>query len=126
MSRRSTLLPAALGALTNQSARKPEQPYTIPKQFVQTAIDPLADKMVNSTELNPDFTGLARSIICVNNQGFNNFQICTLYIEKGVVVKIEKSDMWANFETIAMMDLINHYSMIHLNGVFEHGKALQK
>jgi len=115
---------AALGALTGgqqtqEYQKGPETPF-------QNPFDIIADKMKNSTEYDPEFTGIARSVICIHNQGFNNFQICTLYIEKGKVVKMDKSDMWASFECFAFLEMISKRSCDNLNNNFKDGMAFQK
>lgn len=114
---------AALGALTNQDRPIDKPVETIPEIF---KIEPLTDKMKNSTELDPEFTGLARSVVCYKNQGYSNFRIHTLYIEKGKVVKMDISDPWANFETAAILENVSHISMIHLNNTYIDGKAFDK
>jgi hypothetical protein len=100
-------------------AKKPEIKDTKPKE----SIDPIfAHKMRNSIETNPEFTGIARTVVCLNNQGFNNFQILTLTIEKGKVTQLTRSDPWANFETIAILDHVCHLATLHLNDHFEDKK----
>jgi hypothetical protein len=73
-----------------------------------------------------DFTGVTRSVECFNNQGFRNFRIITLYLERGRVVKQEFSDPYASFEAVARMEMTNERSILHLNDHWEAGKALCK
>lgn len=110
---------AALGALTNQN----QSNSGTPEQTIQNPLAAISNKMKNSEVLEPEFTGIARSVICRDNQGFKNFQIATLYIEKGKVVKMDLSDMWANFETAAILEHVSHVSMININNHWEDGKA---
>lgn len=72
------------------------------------------------------FTGIARSVICFENQGNRNFKILSLYIKDGVVTDIEQSDPYANFELIAKLEIQNHVSVLNLNDRWEDGKALLK
>jgi hypothetical protein len=73
-----------------------------------------------------DFSGVARTVECFNNQGHNNFRILTLYIEKGKIVKIDVSDPYANWEAGQKLDHWNNLSLINLNNNWKHGKALCK
>lgn len=116
---------AAMSALTNKEGRAQEE-YPEPKPMDTFKIDPLSDKMKNHTLEHPNFTGIARSVVCYKNQGYSNFRIHTLYIENGEVVKMDISDPWANFETAAILENVSHISMIHLNNTFEDGKAFDK
>lgn len=72
------------------------------------------------------FTGLARSVEAFDNQGFRNFRILTLHIVNGMVEKIDYSDPYASFETIARMELWNEISILNLNNNWKAGKALVK
>lgn len=72
------------------------------------------------------FSGIARSIIASDNNGFPNFKIVTLFIEKGKVVKTEYSDPYANFEAGSIIDLANDNALMNLNNTWVHGKAFQK
>lgn len=72
------------------------------------------------------FTGVARTVEAYDNQGFRNFKILTLHILKGMVVKIDYSDPYANFETIARMELANEQSILHLNNNWKSGRTLEK
>ncbi len=82
--------------------------------------------MVNHIRIGSDFTGIARSIECFDNQGFNNFRILTLYVTKGSVTKIDVSDPYANFEAVSRLELWNDIAMINLNMHWKHGKTLMK
>lgn len=73
-----------------------------------------------------DFTGIARSVECFNNQGFRNFRIVTLTVVRGKVERQEYSDPYASFETISQMELANELSIIRLNSAWEAGKTLGK
>lgn len=77
----------------------------------------------NEKETVVPFTGIARSVVCVNNQGFKNLKIVTLYIEDGKVVSKELSDPYVNFEAIARMDIMNTHQTMSLNQAWEDGKA---
>lgn len=72
------------------------------------------------------FTGIARSVECFNYNGFRNFKILTLHIEHGMVMKIERSDAYANFECISRMELQNEISIMTLNNNWREGMALSK
>jgi len=96
-------------------------------QVMKTLNEELSsDRMKNSTVYNPLFTGLARSVECYDNQGFKNFRILTLHLEQGKVVKMERSDAWANFECGAILEHVNHVSLIHLNNEWTEGEAFKK
>jgi hypothetical protein len=71
-----------------------------------------------------DFTGVARSVVAYNNQGFKNYRIITLYLEQGRVVRQEHSDPYANFEAISRLELANEKSMLHLNNNWKSGDTL--
>lgn len=114
----------ALGALTNTEGRI-EAPYTREATF-QNPMNIISDKMKNSVVLEPPFTGIARSLVCVKNQGFNNYQVCTLYIEKGKVIRMDKSDMWQSFEAFSFLETVSKISCDHLNSNFEDGKAFER
>lgn len=86
-----------------------------PKEAVPT--EPISDvKKV-------PFTGVARSVECVKQQGYNNFFIVTLSIEDGIVTKRHVSDPYASFETIARMEVQCHQATLNLNQGYEDGKA---
>lgn len=125
MSKRSEISNAALNALVTHE-RKPEPFYPEQVPTDPFKIDPLSDKMRNHTLLEPEFTGIARSVVCYKNQGYNNFRVHTLHLEKGKIVKMDVSDPWANFEAAAILENVSHISMIHLNNTFEDGKAFDK
>lgn len=82
--------------------------------------------MTNETVINPEFTGLARSVQCYFNQGHNNFRILTLHVVKGKVTRMDLSDPYANFEAITRLEHWNEISVINLNNNWEHGKTLSK
>lgn len=86
----------------------------------------MAKKVVVEIAPEPGFTGVARSVIGFDNQGFRNFKILTLHIENGVVVKTDHSDPYAAFEAMAKMELANDIAVISLNDHWENGKALNK
>lgn len=125
MVKRSDVSSAALGALTNQqpiqSVQEPVRSNVIPNPF-----NTISDKMLNHTVMNPEFTGIARTVECYMNQGYNNFRVLTLHIEKGKVMKMDVSDPWANFETAAILENVSHISMIHLNNSWKDGKSFDK
>lgn len=73
-----------------------------------------------------DFSGVARSVQCFDNQGFKNFRILTLHIENGHVTKVDYSDAYANFETVARLELANEYAILNLNNNWADGKTLGK
>lgn len=73
-----------------------------------------------------DFTGIARTVEAFDNQGFRNFRILTLHLERGKVTKIDRSDPYASFEAIARMEIWNEISVLHLNNTWKNGKALEK
>jgi hypothetical protein len=73
-----------------------------------------------------DFSGIARSIQCYLNNGFNNFRILTLHIEKGKVKTVDYSDPYASFEALVKMELANELSLMHLGNRWADGKTLEK
>lgn len=93
----------------------------------------LAENIADITPINegkthsvPDITCLARTIECFDNQGFREFRIVTLHIEHGMVVKVERTDSWANFETISRMELFTEVGMMNLNNHWKPGVFLSK
>lgn len=80
----------------------------------------------NHTIDQPKFTGVARSVECFNNQGHNNFRILTLHVEQGVVMRMDVSDPYANFECISRLEYHNETSIIHLNNNWLDRKTLSK
>lgn len=82
--------------------------------------------MANHTHINPDFTGVARSIECFDNQGYRNFKILTLYIENGTVVMADYSDPYAQFEAISKLNHFNDLGTLHLNNCWKHKRTLSK
>ncbi len=88
------------------------------------------DKTFDLVRMNPSdvtkFTGVARSVVCFNNNGFKNFKIITLYIENGVVQKTEQSDPYAHFELNAKLEVQNQLAVWNLNDKWENGKTLLK
>ena len=84
-------------------------------------------KLNPNSKTNQDgFSGIARTVECYNNNGFRNFRILTLQIDKGVVKKVTPSDPYASFEAIVKMELANELSVINLNNNWEDGKTLVK
>jgi hypothetical protein len=81
---------------------------------------------IEATPVQQDFTGLARSVEAYDNQGFRNFRIITLHIEKGRVVRQDYSDPYASFEAISRMEMQNEMAIHHLNNTWESGKTLSK
>lgn len=69
------------------------------------------------------FTGVARSVECIKQQGHNNFYIVTLFIENGLVTTKEISDPYASFEAIARLEVACHQATLSLNQGYESGKA---
>lgn len=82
--------------------------------------------MQNSIVHNPEFSGVARSAVCFDNQGNRNFKILTLYIEQGKVVRMDLSDAYAQFEAIFKLDLWSDRALTHLNNNWFDGKTLSK
>lgn len=80
-------------------------------------------------EANPNFpiekkfSGVARSVVCYNHNGWNNFRIVTLTLEDGKVVRAHYSDPLASFEAIQKLELANDYSQLRLNAFWEKDKA---
>lgn len=81
-------------------------------------IDPQGERM--------GFTGIARSVECYDNSGFRNFRILTLHIQDGLVINIERSDPYANFEAISRLEMANEIAVIHLNNTWQNGRTLSK
>jgi hypothetical protein len=82
--------------------------------------------LANINEGVPDFTGVARSVQCFENQGHRNFKILTLHLEHGMVTLIEYSDPYASFEAMAKMELWNMHSIINLNNHWKDKEAIKK
>lgn len=85
------------------------------------------EKPLHGLDRLSSFSGIARSVVCYNTNGqFRNFKIVTLTIEDGIVVKEERSDPYANWETISRLELVNGNSVLNLNNAWEDGKTLSK
>jgi hypothetical protein len=82
--------------------------------------------MAKKTKEPISVTGIARTVEAYDNNGFRNFRILTLTIEEGIVVSVDRSDPYANFETISRMELSNEKSILNLNNTWENGKLLAK
>lgn len=54
------------------------------------------------------FSGEVFAIVYKPHNGFSNFAIATIAIEKGMVKKIDVSQNYAGFETIARLDIKMH------------------
>lgn len=88
-------------------------------------------KKIIEIESNPTFaplpgeelSGVARSIVCFNHNGWPNYRIATVTINKGKVTKVNYSDPFANFEAIAKLEYMNEISMIRLNNAWLDGRA---
>lgn len=70
-----------------------------------------------------DFTGMTRSIRCFDHNGWKNYRIVTLILEKGIVVREHLSDPYMNIEAVQKLDLFNDYAQIRLMMGWEHNKA---
>jgi hypothetical protein len=85
------------------------------------------DKANNKVpEVGQDFSGIARSVECYNNNGFRNFRIITLHIVNGKVMRQEYSDPYASFEAISRMELTNEMAIHSLNNTWQSGKTMFK
>lgn len=69
------------------------------------------------------FSGMTRTIQCYDHNGWRNYRIVTLILEKGVVVKEYFSDPFMNAEAIQKLDLFNDYAQHRLMMAWEHDKA---
>lgn len=72
------------------------------------------------------FTGVARSVECYEHEGWPNFKIVTLTIENGEVVGKTLSDAYANWETIARLEIVAQDATLSLKAGYAHGKAWSK
>lgn len=99
---------------------------SLPSKDVEVITDWSRSGMQNHTVPDPEFTGVARSVVCFHNQGHNNFRILTLYIEKGKVVKMDVSDPYAQWEAIQQLERWNSSSLFHLNLNWKDGGAWSK
>lgn len=72
-----------------------------------------------------DFTGIARTLICENNNGFRNFRVVTFHILNGEIVRETKSDCYVSFEAMARLDAANERSAIKLNNRWEEGLGMR-
>ncbi len=72
------------------------------------------------------FSGVARSLVCFDNNGFRNFKIQKLTIKDGVVVTLEMSDAYASFEAITRLELANEMAILNLNNNWKDGESLSK
>lgn len=78
-------------------------------------------------ELKPlPFTGVARSMVCVNHQNkYRDMKIVTLHIKDGIVEKIDYSDHYAAFEAGQWFNHAADLSILHLNNKWEDGKTME-
>lgn len=72
------------------------------------------------------FTGVAKSLEAYSHNGYRNFRIVNMKIEKGVVTEISYSDPFANFEAISKLETEILIGALNLNDNWEPGKALTK
>lgn len=68
-----------------------------------------------------NFSGVVHTICYRPHNGFANYTIGTLTIEKGVVKKIEYSDPYAAFETIIRLELMNEKKVEHMRRNYPAG-----
>lgn len=81
----------------------------------ETDAEYLRTGMINHIVINPDITCVSRTMKCVRQHGFNNFQILTLHIEKGKVIKMDVSDSYASFEARDKLEFWNCISFENQN-----------
>jgi hypothetical protein len=58
---------------------------------------------------------------CYPNQGFCNSRILTLHLEKGLLVGVERSDAFAQFEAQAKLTIKEERTFDRLNGSWAPG-----
>ncbi len=69
------------------------------------------------------WSGIARSMECCVQNGFNNFRIITLTVDNGVVTDRKVSDPYASFEAVARMEIEVQKSALSLNFNYKDGKT---
>lgn len=73
---------------------------------------------------------IARTAVCVSQHAggmtFKNFKIADVWIEQGIVVRVELSDPYCQAEAQDVLDMRNWKSFISLNNKHEDGKAWEK
>lgn len=101
---------------------------SIPVEVVKKNTGVKAPSLRYSTAVPTDnqFSGTARSIQCFWNNGFPNFRIVTLTLEKGKVASTHYSDAYASFELGAKLNLANDIAGISLSLHWEELKAMSK
>ena len=104
--------------------KKPIQPAL--QEVKQASDNPFPNPQDTKLELDPKFTGLARSVETFKYNGHNCMRICTLHIENGVVTKLERSDPYYAFELMFHIDEMNRDGIINLNNNWKEGKTLCK
>lgn len=76
------------------------------------------------TNVHESMTGVAVTTEASRDSGFSNFRICTLFIVKGEIVHIEKSQEFALFETIARTEILMDRALWHLSNGYKTGQFL--
>lgn len=74
----------------------------------------------------PAFTGGAYSVVCVKNNGHNNFKLVYLDIKEGKVVNAEYSIPLASFEAQPRIEEYTFQSFTSLSMTWRLGKAFTK
>jgi hypothetical protein len=77
--------------------------------------------MKKSTKDKSDLTGVAFTIQASKEKGFNNFKICTLFIEDGEIIHTEKSQEFAAFEAIARTEIFINAALWNLSSRYKDG-----
>ncbi len=72
------------------------------------------------------FTGVCRSVRCIDNQGFRNFMVLTLHVRDGEVIKIDEEGPHASFAVVDKMDSMNDKAFWNLNSRWKDGDTLSK
>ena len=69
------------------------------------------------------YTGEALSLVCFDNQGFRNFKIAKMKIEKGKVIAVEYGDPYASFEAVGFLEMLSQFSVMKCGNDWKHGKS---
>lgn len=102
----------------------PQDVLTAPYERNSTRFTPEAQ--MTSQDFTKPFTGVARTIVCVEHQGFRNYRIVDLFIENNQVTQKCYSDPFAAFEATAKLEIINDFATLKLNTGWTHGQGWKK
>lgn len=70
---------------------------------------------------NERYTGQFHTIVQKPHNGFQNFAIMTADVKDGVIKKVEFTQSWSGWETVARLELLNEKKMEELKRTYPAG-----